>query len=61
MEGSLSPKPLNAIANEHDPNHRTGLQYGAKSKAGRLEITRRSLETMGSAISVYKVQSLMAL
>jgi uncharacterized membrane protein len=30
MEGSLSPKRFNGIANEHDPTQRAGLQYAVK-------------------------------
>jgi hypothetical protein len=35
MEGSLGPKRLNGIANEHNPTHRAGLQYGVKEKENR--------------------------
>jgi hypothetical protein len=36
MEGSLSPKLLNGIANEHDPTHRAGASIS--SETSRVEI-----------------------
>jgi hypothetical protein len=45
MEGSLSPKRLNGIANEHNPSQRAGLQYAMNSLFAVQIIRRKGIRT----------------